>query len=358
MSSLTPTYQLEQVGITHGRVRPQYSLFPRFATIGPDLVAYQRFRRASEIPSAFVPPSGSAWLRVRLTDLHLIALAALLEPNAVLSTVNSRNRQVGLLDDRIRQILAVSGSPVHNTEQAAFLITLVASGTSPETTEVVVDWLGQVAVTNQQVDQIIATVKSAWPELCCHLADRTLDQFAAALLIDPDELNSLIGQPTIGGPAAAFFHRFVGSGLSKEIRLWVGIEEKKAVAEMRKRRFAVGYQPVSMSHLAAALGECGPKLTERVVTATGRVFAKRSWIEARSAYLTLAEDALLAAAFAVVAAGHRVVAITPDELLAEVPETPDLDDDVKTITTCVQDAIASVLGGRSSRPEVEQIERW
>lgn len=95
-----------------------------------DVPAYARLRRMNRVIPCFIPSPGSAFLRVTLTDLPAVALAAVLAraaPPSVLAAAVRRGASPGAW---LRtQFPAGAGEPPRTDEQARLLLASV--GTSP-----------------------------------------------------------------------------------------------------------------------------------------------------------------------------------------------------------------------------------
>lgn len=320
-----------------------------------ELAAYARLRRTNRLGPCFVPSEGRAYLRVHLLDLPAVALTAVLEHDSPPSAVAAALRGGERPGAWARRVLPAGADvPPLTEDQAGLALALAGTGSGDGAIAVLLGWLGDALLTAGQAGALVELWRAACPALDRHLADRSLDRLAASLGATPEELAGWAG----ADPAdrrRSFLYAFAGSGLADRLPPVSPSDLRSKVAAIRVRGFRSAGRHAPPSHVARVARERAYVLREDVTLPGGGTLPDRSWVEARSAFVELAADAILAAEADLIAAGHAVVAAAGDELVVEAPRPGAGRDAVARVAEA---AAGAVLGRLPVRAACEEVALW
>src|SRR5579883_1395741 len=329
-----------------------------------DLTAYRRLVARGRIPPVFVPRGGWVFVRVGLAEIPGVALAARLArewpDGAFAAAVRNGTCPGTWVTERLREAGARNVPP---PPAAGAFLELVAAGVGRAALAVLYPAAAGEDRTRADVGELARAVTGIDPALSAHLDDRSLSLLARRLSVEEDRLRRWAGYTpeveleyrTNGG----FFRRFVETGLAERLMHSSPEEVSHAVAALQAAppTYTPEWRPPPGLDFDRLRDWYRTLLSEDGVSAAGRVFSRLSWPAARALFQTDAAEAVGVAACALVAAGERVVGITPSEILVEV-RRDFTDDFLGRVREDVEHAMVPLLGPYIRGVSVEEVERW
>lgn len=152
------------------------------------------------------------------------------------------------------------------------------------------------------------------------------------------------------GHGRSFLHDYVGSGLAERLPPVSSSDLRDRVVGIRRLGLRAAPRPVPPKHIARIAHDWQDVPREDVTRPGSRALAHLGWVEARTAFLGAADDAIGAAARPL-----TVVASVTDEMVVEVSEPGAGSAAIGPIAAT---AAGAVLGGQPVRASCESIERW
>jgi hypothetical protein len=346
LAALADVQAAECLGLALGpacaRLHPDYTQPLAPESSAPDLVSYAQFRATAGLPSCFVPAPSASFVRI---DLRALPLAHFCKGSTIGASANALASQLS------------KAPPILVTrEQACTLVRLASSGASDAAISTGLGRLAGLTVTRQQAGVLVRALVGLLPRLAEHLRDPSSARLAEYIQATEAELVAWTGHtPPAPGEEGSQLRAFLGSKLADEFEV-IEWDHADRLARWRAR-----WPPPPNDWASEVAGEelnrrrHSHRLRERetVVTPSGAVVGCGTWVEARAA-ASAAHQVVLGVAFALLAAGYRVVAVTPDEVLLEEPECEEA---TAGIAAVVMSAVEDFVGP-CDLPAPEVLTRW
>jgi hypothetical protein len=330
-------------------VRPRYEHLPTLRSRGPDLDALRRLCG----PGLFEPPPGHAFLVIEFPGLGLRALAAACQRATGSSTLAAVLAQGG--DPEAHTAAALAGL----SEQDFAALRSSDPGQQERWLKVAraLLWAAPLGLAGESVHRIARTefglTDMGFAELQ-GLHRRLQEQAVPELSQYRDDTLEVMAS-NLGTTAAivedhlrTYFHELPSL---VQLRQWfLGSRGSSEPVEERLRALLEHVNVRPPAEPALEKRPFGPELYldlfgRDVVTLTGRVLGRLLFSEARRAeYLTLADDAVKAALFALAERGYRVVAFAEGTAVLEVEGPGSAEGEVKKAEDLARGGAEEVLG--------------
>jgi hypothetical protein len=340
-------------------VSPVYSSVPRLSATGPDLFAYRRLRDRVGANAAFVPRAGCRFIRFSLARLPLAALAATLRAGEPQGGRTASHQTDSTGSTQPVEPVASADSPLRFSEE---LRVLAATGLGVEGVAALSEWRIPACPRTAEIRADYTGLQSRDPDLARYTADRSADQVASSFGTTAQVLQTLVEfDPQTAERGEGFLRQFHRSPRARQLLTMMRDRRDDYLEHWKSNTPSPVPAPVATSFEIGAvrrmLGSLGHALRERVVTPTGRVYLDRDWVPARAAFLESAEDAFTEAVFAVLDAGHSVVALGPFEFVTEVPEAT-ADDSREGVARLASQTAGRALGVGTVSLASESLVHW
>ena len=363
---LAPEVVRSCIGDGSGCLHPTYEVLPRLQSRGPDLDMLRRLGGHG----VFEPAPGHVFLALRLQDLKLRALAAVLRRssgNSALAEAFARGEDpcvtaaaalAGLDPGAFADLAQQTPEDYERWLRAArALLSAVPLGLSLDRVcEVVSEQPGLDDARRAEVTDWYKRITGrVFGELDDYLRDDTLEVLAGNMGTTTTHVQSSLD----------CYFRLGGSPPLPQLRKW--FREYGRLKSRTKENLKALLEHCVCNPTLDAFVRQGPSDHELylalfgrdLLTLSGRVRGRLPFGQARAAeHLDLADDAAKSALFAVVSTGYRVVAYAEETILIELPSDTDTAAQAEKVKSLAQGGVEAILAGVLARCEAEVLSRW
>jgi hypothetical protein len=347
------------------------------------LAALRRLVQTGLAPKAATPGDGCIFIALNFPDLPAVAFVASCADGGLHRPLVDAVRHGTDPGTWLASRLRTQSGDYLSDEEARALLVLTATGLDDQGISALAENRFEVRWAPAEVASLTRCLRSLCPEIERHLTDTAPELIAQRLGrgLDPNDLRRAAGfdeaaERAVAGSGGFVEHLYQLGGercfLPSMARRGLGPLEwlrKQGPAPGPRERPRSGL--TREDFLRTMLGVTA----ECVRSPVGRVRRNLTWIEARSAFLELAEDAFREAAFAVVQAGCRLdgsssgpgrsarslpslAAVGQFELLVEIPEDDQVGWVADELRRCCSAAASAALAGLPVRCEAEVAQSW